>query len=268
VLVAVRGADGTVGGVPRRRLPLLMHHDAPRSTDEPQDPTLAGGTPSRRRQATSATTTRRRVFTKRRRAIAAALVTMTAILGAGLATTGSFGAFTSTVNRTGTARTAVLDINLSDPSTTEGYSYALNQSFGPFAPGSTESRFLGVVNNGTAGSIGSLSVSVTPGTPTGGAGTVAAFQGAITIGIYYCSGTWSPSAPATCTGGMWTSSGVVNSSLGTLATAQALTGLNLSANGTLVGLRLDYTVSAQAATTLQSTRLPVTWNFVATQSVL
>lgn len=222
--------------------------------------------PTGRRRSSSRR--QRRGLTRRRRAVLAALGVTTALLAVGLVTSGSFGAFTSTVNRTGNANTAVLDLNVTDPNSAEGFSYALNQTFGPFAPGSTDSRFIGVVNNGTAGSIGSMSVSVAPGSPTGGSGTVANFQGAITIGIYYCAGIWSPSQPSTCANGNWTSSGVVNSSLGTLATPQVLTGLNLNSNGTTVGLRLDFTVSANATGALQGTRLPVTWNFTATQAVL
>lgn len=206
---------------------------------------------------------------RRRRVARTAALTFIVVLSlTALAVVGSFGAFVSSLSRTGTAKAGVVSLSDSAAST-------FSTPYSNLLPGDAGDRYFELVNDGdvdlTVSALVNADATVNPNNATS-----SDINGALVVTAYWCDGTfnWNGGSP-TCSGA-WT---VFDETAGTGFNANTVANLssdlkpfkisggtsNQIAAAQTYGVKINVAVASSAPASLQGAQVTLTWTFAATQ---
>lgn len=143
---------------------------------------------------------------------------------------------------------------------------AVTTTFGPFVPGDSGYRYVGVQSS-SASSLGGLTLDATLDEPPvtdsfGDEATAAELTDNLTVNVSVCATGWSAAAASTCAAG-WTVSSIDGVTLSSLLGTPTTLDEALPADANPVGVRIELVAGGETPASVMGASMPITWNFTA-----
>lgn len=176
---------------------------------------------------------------------------------------GARGAWVDTVARDQTNTVGAVDFVLVDPS-----GGSLTTTFGPFVPGDSGTRYVGVRSSGGIGTV-TLEASfgdVTDTSTDQGEAVLSDITDNVTVTVEVCPAGWSSATAATCPGAGWQPAAALSSiTLAELAGGAYDLSEAVPTDTDPVGVALTMTVNSETPAAVMGSSVPITWSFTAAQ---